>query len=300
MKTKNILVFLLLIAVLPIQNVAAQKKAKKDIAIQLYSVRDLLKDINKNGEASPNYTAILKKLSQMGYTGIEAANYNNGKFYNRTPEEFKKDIEGAGLKVLSSHCGKGLSAQELSSGNFTESLKWWDQCIAAHKAAGMKYIVTPSMETPKTLKDLKTYCDYYNEIGKRCKANGMEYGYHNHAFEYQKIENKVMMDYMIENTNPEYVFFQMDVYWVVMGKCSPVDYFNKYPGRFKVLHVKDHREIGQSGMVGFDAIFNKAKTAGVKDLIVEVEKYSMEIEESIKVSLDYLLKAPFVKNSYSK
>lgn len=272
------------------------KNRKKNIAIQLYSVRDLI-----NGDNHAKYMDVLKGLGQMGYTAIEAANYNDGKFYGRTPEEFKKDVETAGMKVLSSHCGRQLSSNELASGDFTESLKWWDQCIAAHKAAGMSYIVTPYMELPKTVKDLKTHCDYYNEIGKRCKANGMKYGYHNHAHEFQKVENKeVMLDYMIKNTNPEYVFFEMDVYWVVIGKNSPVDYFNKYPGRFSILHIKDEREIGQSGMVGFDAIFKNAETAGMKDIVVEVERYSTEVEESVKTSLDYLLNAPFVKADYNK
>ena len=236
----------------------------------------------------------------MGYTGVEAANYNDGKFYDRTPQQFKKDVESAGLKVLSSHCTRGLSKEELASGDYSKSLEWWDQCIADHKAAGMKYIVAPWMDVPKTLKDLETYCAYYNEIGKRCKQQGLSFGYHNHAHEFQKVEDKVMYDYMLEHTNPEYVFFQMDLYWVVRGQNSPVDYFNKYPGRFKIFHVKDHREIGQSGMVGFDAIFKNAKTAGVNYLVAEIEGYSMPVEESVEVSLDYLLNAPFVKSSYAK
>lgn len=303
MKIKIILAAMfVLFAVLPHQTITAQKKnAKKDIGIQLYSVRDLIKGTNQLGEASTTYIEVLKKLGKMGYTGTEAAGYNNGKFYNRTPEEFKKDIETAGLKVLSSHCTKQLSSDELSSGDFSESLKWWDECIAAHKAAGMTYIVTPWADVPKTVKDLKTYCEYYNEIGKRCKENGMLYGYHNHAHEFQKVEDQVvMLDYMIENTDPEYVFYEMDVYWVVIGKNSPVDYFNKYPGRFKVLHIKDLREVGQSGMVGFDAIFKNTDTAGVQHIIVEVEKYSTpNIEKSVQESIDYLLNAPFVKKSYS-
>ena len=148
---------------------------------------------------------------------------------------------------------------------------------------------------------MKMYCDYFNEIGKRCQQNGMKFGYHNHAHEFQKVEDKaVMLDYMIENTNPEYVFFQMDVYWIVRGQHSPVDYFNKYPGRFTMLHIKDHRELGQSGMVGFDAIFNNAKTAGVKNIVAEIEDYSCPVMESVKKSIDYLLEAPFVKASYSK
>jgi len=304
MKARLLVLFLVTVAMIAPTGIHAQTKAnkKKDIAIQLYSVRDRIGSyVGQTGGYQNDYTKILKELSQMGYTAVEAAGYNDGKFYNRTPEEFKKDVEGAGLKVLSSHCSKSLTAEEMASGNFTESLKWWDKCIAAHKSAGMTYIVTPWLDVPKTVKDLKTYCDYYNEIGKKCKAAGMKYGYHNHAHEFQKVEDSVvMMDYMIENTNPEYVFYEMDVYWVVIGKNSPVDYFNKYPGRFTVLHIKDHREIGQSGMVGFDAIFKNAETAGVKHIVVEVEKYSTSIEESIKTSLDYLQKASFVKASYSK
>ena len=105
---------------------------------------------------------------------------------------------------------------------------------------------------------------------------------------------------MLQHTNPEYVFFQMDVYWVVRGDNSPVDYFNKYPGRFTMLHIKDHREIGQSGRVGYDAIFKNTDKAGVHHLVAEIEQYSCPVEESVKQSLDYLLEAPFVKASYCK
>lgn len=296
MKTKLLFVILFACILVVPESLMAQKK--KDIAIQLYSVRDRIGSFGNN--APSDYSDILKQLAKMGYTSVEAASYRDGTFYGRSPQEFKKDIEAVGMKVLSSHCSKGLSQEELDSGDYSESLKWWDKAIQAHKEAGMTYVVTPSMPVPKTLKDLKTYCDYYNEIGKRCNANGLKYGYHNHDFEFVKIEDKVMFDYMIENTNPEYVFFEMDVYWVMMGKASPVDYFNKYPGRFTVLHIKDRREIGQSGMVGFDAIFNNAKTAGVKHIVVEVERYTDGVEKGIKESIDYLRKASFVKASYSK
>lgn len=269
-------------------------KTAKEVCIQLYSVRDLLQDPN-------DLEQVLKQLGDMGYTSVEAANYGDGKFYGKTPQEFKQLVEAAGMTVLSSHTTRALTDEELASGNFDEAMKWWDQCIADHKAAGMKYIVTPWMSVPKTVKDLQTYCDYFNEIGKRCKEAGLQYGYHNHNHEFQKVEDKeVMYDYMLAHTNPEYVFFQMDVYWVVRGQSSPVDYFNQYPGRFKMLHIKDHREIGQSGMVGYDAIFRNTDKAGVQDIVAEIEKYSMPVMESVQQSLDYLLEAPFVKASYSK
>ena len=151
------------------------------------------------------------------------------------------------------------------------------------------------MKKPEKLADLKTYCEYFNEIGKRCNAAGLTFLYHNHAFEFDKVEGKVMLDYMIENTNPEFVSFEMDVYWVVRGQQSPVEYFNRYPNRFKLLHIKDHKELGQSGMVGFDAIFNNIEKSGAQGIVVEVERYNFTPLESVKKSYDYLNNADFVK-----
>ncbi|MCY4778271.1 sugar phosphate isomerase/epimerase [Sphingobacterium sp. UT-1RO-CII-1] len=270
---------------------------KKDVAVQLYSVRSIL-----GGDASSSqFTDVLQKLSKMGYTQVEAAGYDNGKFYGVTPAEFKSIVESKGLKVLSSHVGRPLSAKEIESGDFSESLAWWDTAIAAHKAAGMSYIVTPWISLSKTVTELDAYCRYMDEIGKRAKAQGLSYGYHNHAHEFEKVEGKeVMLDYILKHTNPEYVFIELDVYWTVIGKASPVDYFHKYPGRFPLLHIKDEREIGQSGMVGFDAIFNNAKAAGLKHFIIEVERYSDNVEQSMKESIDYIKRAKFVKSNYSK
>lgn len=83
-----------------------------------------------------------------------------------------------------------------------------------------------------------------------------------------------MMDYLLQNTKPENVFFEMDVYWAVIGGVSPVEYMNRYPGRFEILHIKDKYEIGQSGMVGFDAIFRNFKVAGTRSFVVELERAS--------------------------
>ena len=270
--------------------IQAKKPAKKDIFLQLYSVRDDIKS---------DFNSTLTKVAAMGYTGIEAANYDNGKFYGLAPAAFKNEIEKRGMKALSSHTGKALN-DNISETNWTETWAWWDTAIAAHKAAGMKYIVTPWMPTVKTLADLKAYCDYYNNIGEKCNAAGLRFGYHNHNFEFSKIEGETMYDFMLKNTDPAKVFFQMDVYWVVRGGQSPVDYFNKYPGRFELLHIKDNKELGQSGMVGFDAIFGNTKNAGTRYLVVEVEKYNFDPLISIQKSLNYLQNHPLVKKSYSK
>ena len=269
---------------------------KKEIAFQMYSVRDLIGD---PGKYAKNHESTLKQLAAMGYTAVEAAHYGDGKLYGVTPEQFKADIEAAGLKVLSSHVGHNLNDEELASGNFQGALAWWDQCIAAHKAAGMKYLVNPGVNYPRNLKEAQVICDYLNKIGERANAAGLKFGYHNHSHEFNKVEGKVWYDYMIEHTDPTKVFFEMDVYWAVRGQVSPVEYFKKYPGRFTLLHIKDHTEIGQSGMVGFDAIFKNAETAGLKGWVVELEHgSSADILEGMKLSADYLKAAKFVKPSY--
>ena len=272
---------------------------KKDIGLQLYSIRQLIGSAEKFAE---NQEKVLADLAKMGYTTVETANYGDGKLYGMAPEDFKACVEKAGLKALSTHTTRGLSKEELQAGAANgETMKWWDECIAAHKAAGMEYVVTPSQPTPETIKDLQTWCNYHNSIGKKCAEAGLKYGYHNHSHEFKKVEDQVMLDYMLENTDPQYVFFEMDVYWTVMGKASPVAYCKKYPGRFKLLHIKDHKEIGQSGMVGFDAIFNNAEIAGVEHIIVEAEAYeSADMMEGVAKCADYLLKADFVKAAYTK
>lgn len=275
-----------------------EKPVAKEIGVQLYSIRDVI----GNPEAyARNHEEAFKALAQMGYTSVEAACYSDGKLYGVDPEQYKADLEAAGLKSLSTHIGRNLSDEELASGDFTETMKWWDQAIAAHKAAGCKYVVCPSFAVPQTLAGLKTYCDYFNAIGAKCKENGMLFGYHNHSHEFNKVEDKVIYDFMLENTNPEYVFFEMDVYWAVMGHAAPVEYFKKYPGRFTMLHIKDYRELGESGMVGFDAIFNNAGLAGMKDFIVEIEAFTKgDWKESMKACADYLLKSDFVKATYEE
>ena len=152
---------LLALAMLPGGASAKAKKApKKDIGIQLYSVRSL---IGVFGKSQGDYKPVLKQLADMGYTSVEAASYKDGMLYGQTPEQFRKDVEDAGMRVISTHCTLNLSDEELASGDFSKALAWWDECIAAHKAAGAEYIVVPSMRKISTLKDLQTYCRYFNE-----------------------------------------------------------------------------------------------------------------------------------------
>ena len=276
----------------------APKAEKKEIGVQLYNLRA---EIGNPELYAKNHVEVLKALGEMGYTYAEAACYADGKLYGVEPEQYKADLEAAGIRSLSTHIMRGLSPEEIESGDFTEAMKWWDQAIDAHKRAGCQYIVCPGFGIPPTLAGLKVYCDYFNAIGAKCLENGIQFGYHNHSHEFGKLEGEVIYDFMLKNTDPDKVFFEMDVYWAMMGHAAPVVYFRNNPGRFKLLHIKDYRELGQSGMVGFDAIFDNAELAGLENYIVEIEAFTNgDWRESLKACADYLINAPFVKAAYSE
>lgn len=269
---------------------------KKDMSVQLYSAREL---IGTPELFAKNHEYVLYRLAQMGYTGVEAASYNNGTFSGLAPSEFRKEIEKAGLKITSSHTARVLSKEELANGDFTKALEWWDECIAAHKAAGIPTVVMSYSAPLQNEAELKTMAAYLNAIGEKCNAVGIKFGYHSHSHEFKEVAGTTMMDYYISNTKAENVFYQMDVYWAVMAGVSPVEYMKKYPGRFYMLHIKDKHEIGQSGMVGFEAIFNNFDKAGTKEFVVELEDASTpNILKGLRESALYLRHASYVKPNY--
>ncbi len=258
--------------------------SKKFIGLQLYSLKDLMKE---------NPDSTIKALAEVGYKFVEAAGYRDGKFYGMEPREFERLVEENQMAFLGSHVRKDLP----DSANWENTMQWWDKAIAAHKEAGVEYIVQPSMgkEGYESLEGLKKYCEYFEAIGEKCNEAGLRFGYHNHAREFQELEGEIIYDYMLQNTDPAKVMFQMDLYWVVEGKADPVKYFEKYPGRFWLWHVKDEKEVGASGEIDFERIWQYNDIAGVKYYIVEQEDHSFPPLESVKKSLEFLEEAEYVE-----
>ena len=286
MKKENLLTIVLLIAVTGIiSTVFYSCKPQKNIGLQLYSIRDSIKK---------DVPGSIAKVGEMGYKFVEPAGYKDGKFYGMEPAAFKSLCEANGMTVLSSHTGRPVP----DSTNYDQTMAWWDACIDAHVAAGAKYIVQPSMGASafESIKGLKTWCDYFNTVGEKCNDRGIRFGYHNHAKEFTTLHgDTIMYDFMLQNTDPLKVMFQLDLYWCVEGGKNPVDYFNKYPGRFELWHIKDKEEIGASGMMDFAAIWAAAPQSGMKYGIVEVEKYNYDMFTSCSKSLDFLNAADYVK-----
>lgn len=260
-------------------------KPAKEIGLQLWSVKDDMKTDAK---------ATVGKVGAMGYKLIEAAGYGDGKFYGMEPADFKALCDASGVNFFASHTGQAVP----DSTNWDTTMAWWDTCIAAHKAAGVKYIVQPWMDKVgyESLAGLKRYCDYFNAVGEKCNAAGIRFGYHNHDGEFKEVEGQILYDFMLKNTDPAKVMFEMDLYWITVGGKNPVDYFNAYPSRFELWHVKDKAEVGgKDTKIDFKPIFESAEKAGMKKYIVEVEEYNFTPIESVQKSLEFLQNAEYVK-----
>ncbi len=258
--------------------------ADKNIGLQLWSVKD---DMGKDAKAT------IEAVGAMGYKFVETAGYGDGKLYGMEPVAFKELCETNGLKVLGAHCGQVVPDET----NWDETMAWWDKCIETNSAAGVKWIVQPFMGNVgyESLEGLQRYCDYFNAVGEKCNAKGIRFGYHNHDNEFKELEGEIIYDYMVKNTDPEKVMFQLDLYWIIEGGKKPVDYFNKYPGRFELWHIKDKAEVGASGQIDFAAIFEGKEASGMKYSVVEVEEYNFEPLESCKKSIEFLNAAEYVK-----
>lgn len=246
----------------------------KVIGIQLYTLRDLI---------ATDFTGTLKKIRKAGYNSVEAAGYGDRKFYGYSPKEYKKIVTGFGLSPTSSH-----------SNVIIENI---GAAIEDHLEAGMNYLVIPYLgeEKRKTIDDYKKLAGEFNAMGKLCREAGLGFGYHNHAFEFEKMGSETPYDVLIENTDPKYVFMQVDLFWMVYGGHQPEEYFTRYPGRFELWHIKDMdntpnrecTEIGD-GIINYAEVFKMKDLAGMKHFFVEQEAFKMDPIKSIAKSHHFL------------
>ncbi len=255
--------------------------------LALYTVRE---DMGKDSQAT------LQAVAEVGYVNIEAAGYENGKFYNYTPQEFKALLRSLNLTPLSSH-------------NSSVSLDNADKMMADVKAAGFEYFVVPIPPMGLFKSDSKgmsmkggaeNLADILNVLGKKANAAGLKLLYHNHDFEFMKdAKGEVVIDYLLEHCDSKFVNFQMDLYWVTKAGADPLAYFEKHPGRFKLWHVKDMDSEGKfvpvgNGTIDFGRILEKKERSGMQSYFVEQDRtYKMQPLEAIKVSHEGLKKFGF-------
>lgn len=233
---------------------------KKQLGIATYSVKGLESDIEGS----------FKALADDGYVVMEISNYNagNGTVAGFKPADYAALAEKYGLDIISSHARAKFDVKDVEG-----TVAAWAKVFDDHKAMGCRYVVFPMNMWSSNVEGLKAECDLMNKIGDEANKRGLKFGYHNHSFEFAKIAgtDQLFEDFLIANTDPSKVFFQMDVYWITVGGQDPVAYLKKYADRFKVLHIKDEYVIGASGTIDYKAIFEQFYKNGYKDWFVEME-----------------------------
>ena len=292
---------------------APMPNASKSFGLQIYSLQQ---------ELYNDLPARLKEVKAMGYERLELAGYGMGKIGKVDMMEFKKMAEDAGLKIVSSHVNPSVEGVPFVR-DYTKELtpkimEYWKATAADHAKLGCKYLIQPMMPNIPDHDAAKLVCDVFNQAADVIKAEGIAtgFGYHNHNMEFNRVateEQKAKMkgnpfaafmkvgdqiyDLMLRDTDPSKVYFEMDVYWTVMGQNDPVEYMQKHKDRIKVLHIKDRAVFGQSGMMNFEMIFKQMYANGIQDYFVELEKMPDGRTQfaGVKDCATYLANAPFVK-----
>jgi sugar phosphate isomerase/epimerase len=272
----------------------AAKKKKGMVGLQLYSIR---------AEMSKDPVGSLTQLAEMGYVYVEHADYRNRKFYGFTAPEFKKVLDGLGLKMISGHTVMGRQHWDEAKKDFSDS---WKQTVEDAGVLQQKYVISPSMDASmrKTYDDFKRYMDIFNKSGELCKKFGMKFGYHNHDFEFsEKLNSEKLFDIMMKSMDPELVVVQLDIGNLYNGGAIAIDIVKQYPGRFENIHVKDEipgpggnekyiSTILGEGIVNTKKVIDLArKIGGATCYIIEQESYGTKTPmECVKADLDIMKK----------
>ena len=257
-------------------NPAFAGKRLSKIGVQLYTVR---RELEKDFEGT------LAKVASLGYREVEFAGY-----YGRTPAQVKAVLARNNLTAPSAHF-----QSVVASGGVSEA-------IEAAVGIGHEYLVYAWLppEERKSLDDYRRLVERLNRAGEECKRAGLQFGYHNHDFEFAPMEGRIPYDLILEGTDARLVKMELDLYWITKGGQSPLAYFRKHPGRFPLVHVKDmdstpkryFTEVGR-GTIAFKEIFAASKRAGIRHYFVEQDETPASPFDSIGASIDYLKRLEF-------
>lgn len=262
------------------------KNRKKTLAIQLYTVRDAM-------SADPEKT--LERLAAMGFTGLEIYGYD-GTFFGKTSKEFQNILKNTGLRVISSHHTIGI----FNKGQGT-LLNNWEKSVEALHFIGSEYMVCSYLfPEERTIENYKKLPELLENSGKVTKEAGIQFAYHNHDFEFEKFdETRNVYDFILENSSSELVKMELDLYWIAKAGIDPLVYFENYPKRFPLWHVKDMKEgskdfteIG-NGTIDFERIFKAKEQAGLEYWFLEQDSSDKDIFESIRISSEFVAKNRF-------
>jgi sugar phosphate isomerase/epimerase len=279
------------------------------LGVQLFSIPKILEK---------DFAGTMKMVAQKGYKKIEfygpysfsaeedkkswesvtpSLGFSGSGYFGHTPQEAKKILDDNGLSSPSMHTGLNTLHKKM------------DEMAETAHIVGHQYVILPSAATPADLDGYKRLADEFNQIGAEAKKRGLRFAYHNHGNGLKAIDGIIPLDLLLERTDPELVFMQMDIYWTTAGGIDPVAYLDKYPGRYRLMHIKDmakkvsfsgdggtpnqwielfpYLADAGSGVLDLKSILSHAKKSGVEHFIVERD-LAPNPDEALEKAYKYL------------
>jgi sugar phosphate isomerase/epimerase len=247
---------------------AAGVRSLDKIGVQLYTVRTLMEN---------DFEGTLEAVAEIGFHQVEFHDY-----YGRQPEEVRDILDRLGLEAPAAH----FPWQAIKENP--------DSVIETARAVGHRYVLLAWLP-PEDRSSIAQYQDLAalcNEVGQVCTSAGLHFAYHNHDFEFYPIDSQVPFDVLLNDTDPDHVEFEIDLFWTIKGGRNPLDYFEAHPGRFTLCHLKDMADGGTMADVGaggidFATFLAKSEQAGLQYYFVEHDEPPDPLA-SIESSFDYL------------
>lgn len=238
------------------------------LGIQLYTLR---------GEMQRHVAETLTGVAEIGYREVEFAGY-----FGHSPSEIREMLDATGLSAPAAHFGIDSTLDGLPASIEMAATVGHENLVVAWIPQGMR----------QTLDDWRRTADLFNRAGEACKAAGIQFAYHNHDFEFERIGGQVPFDVLCEEADPELVKIELDLFWIIHGGGDPFDYFARYPGRYPLVHVKDRLADGTmvdvgDGAIDFAGIFSRSEQAGIRHYFVEHDQPDDALE-SIRRSQGHL------------
>ena len=241
------------------------------LGVQLYTLRDIFPG---------DFVGVLEAVKRIGYDEVEFAGY-----HERDPQAVRAVLDDIGLTAPATHVPIDFLRDNL------------DGVLETANVVGHEYVVLPWLiedQRPDSLDGYRRLAEELNGWGERAQTAGVQVAYHNHAFEFDRFGGDTPgYDAMLQEADPDLVDFEMDLYWVTEAGYDPVAYFERYPGRFPLFHVKDRTLTGEmtpvgAGDIDFARIFDHAEQAGLRHAFVEHDNPGDEPLESIAASYAHL------------
>lgn len=238
------------------------------IGLQLYTVRTLMAE---------DVESTLEMVAGVGYHEVEFAGY-----FDRPPAALRATLDDLGLTAPATHVGLGPLRNRLP------------EILDEAATLGHRYVVLPSLPVREreSLDDYRRLADEMNQFGEACRAVDLQFAYHNHDFEFERIDGEIPFDVLLARTDPELLAIELDLFWIIYGGEDPLAYFDAHPGRFQLCHVKDRAADGAmvdvgSGEIDFAGIFARSEQAGLTHYFVEHDEPG-DPEASIRASYRHL------------